>query len=238
MSDQSVPGNSPEARTETGELKDGLSTQQTPENQQTTTAKEAGSEKDQTQEGKKPEEGEKKADDKKAEGPPEKYEFKAPEGYELNEKVVEEATAIFKDLNLSQEQANKLFDFYAKQITAVSEAPFDTYENMRADWRKEAGADKEIGDGAEGLKPEVRAAISKSIDALGPDLAKAFRTAMDLTGVGDNPTFVKAINAWSKFITEGRHVNGGSPSKAGQVPPGQAQKSAASTLFPNLPSAT
>lgn len=233
MSDQSAPlANSPEARTETGELKDTQGTQQTQQTQETTKP-ESGSGKDQTQ-GKtetKPE-GDKK-DDKS--GVPEKYEFKAPEGYELNEEVVTQASEMFKEMGLSQEQAQKLVDFYADQMIKTGEAPINAYEELRADWRKTAIADKEIGDGREGLKPAVKEAVSKAIDSLGPDLAKEFRSMVDITGVGDNPSFLKAVYKWAEAVTEGKPVPGTSPTKQSQAAPGQV-RSAASTLFPNLPS--
>ena len=44
---------------------------------------------------------------------PDKYEFKAPEGYEVDQKFLDDATPVLKELGLTQEQANKLFDIQA-----------------------------------------------------------------------------------------------------------------------------
>jgi len=60
---------------------------------------------------------------------PEKYDFKAPaawseKGWELDTKLIETATPIFKELGLSQDQAQKLVDFYTatSQIGRVNES--------------------------------------------------------------------------------------------------------------------
>ncbi len=50
------------------------------------------------------------ADDKKADGAPEKYEFKAPDGREYDAEVLNNFSEVAKDLNLSQDAAQKLLD--------------------------------------------------------------------------------------------------------------------------------
>ena len=63
-----------------------------------------------------------------------------------------------------------------------------------------------------------------------------FSGAMDLTGAGDHPAFVKALWKLSAYITEGSHVAGSGPSAHGQTAPGAATRpSAAKALYPNNP---
>jgi len=164
---------------------------------------------------------------------PDKYEFKVPEGAQLNEALIAEATPLFKEMGLSQENAQKLFDFHNKAIADVASAPGKAYEDLRTSWRNDTVANKELGDG-KALRPEVQANIAKAIDSL-PN-AKDFRAAMDLTGVGDNPAFVAAVNHWAKALAEGTLVRGGNPSPAGQAAPGAGPKSAAQAMYPGLPS--
>lgn len=172
-----------------------------------------------------------KAEAKPAAGAPEKYEFKLPEGYELDEKVSGEATKLFKDLGIPAEGAQRLVDFYLAQTEAAAQAPIDFWTNQRAEWVKEIKADTEIG----GKLDVVKSTIGKAIDSLGPDLATSFREAMDYTGVGDNPAFVKAFYKFAQQLTEGGHVSGRGPTKEGQREPGKGPPTAAHALYPNLP---
>ena len=171
-------------------------------------------------------------------GAPEKYEpFKAPEGYEIDEKLSTEASATFKELGLSQDQAQKLMDVYFKTTAEAEQAPYKLYEETRGKWRDEVVKNPTLGDGTN-LLPAVKATIGRAIDSLPADLARDFRAAMDLTGAGDNPAFIKAFHALAQRVTEGTTVRGGNPSEFGQQRPGAAPKSAAAALYPNLPSAS
>lgn len=171
---------------------------------------------------------------KPAEGAPEKYEaFKAPEGFEFNEEKMASATELFKELNLSQDQAQKLVDTFGTELAAAIEEPFKAYQEMRDGWRKEIIADPKLGNGKDGLSPTTKAEIGRVIDSgLGPELGPKFREAMDLTGAGDHPAFVRGIQALAKFITEGTPVKAGGP-----VAPATKKPTAAQSMYPNLPSA-
>lgn len=174
---------------------------------------------------------------KAPQGAPEAYsDFKAPDGYEIDKATVDKAAPIFKELNLSQDQAQKLVDFYATVSKDAAEAPFKAFEDLRAEWRDKVVKDPALGDGKSDLKPEVRAVIGRAVDALPADVAKEFREALVLTGAGDNPAFVKAFYNLASMLGEGTLVKGGGPSPAGQTAP-NAPRSAAQALFPNLPSA-
>lgn len=221
-------------RTETGEIRD-----QSQTSTQTSTTTAAGSAPGQTQDsqGEKKAEGDGKTtsllnDKDGATGAPEKYEtFKVPEGFTLDETVSAEASTLFKGMDLTQDEAQQLVDFYVKQTNEVADAPYKLYNDMREEWRGKVKADAEIGH----KLPTVKATVSKAIDSLGdPTLAKDFREAMDLTGAGDNPAFIKAFYKLALRLTEGAHVSGTGPSTLGQKAPGAAPKSAASAMYPNL----
>lgn len=172
---------------------------------------------------------------KKDEAPvvPEKYEpFKVPEGFTLDEAVSTEAGTIFKELGLSQDQGQKLVDFYTAKTVEAAQAPYKQWADTQEAWVKEVKADPEIGN----KLPEVKATIAKAIDSLGPQLSGEFRSSMDYTGAGNNPAFIKAFYKFAQQLTEGSHVSGRGPSKFGQSSPGDKPTSAASAMFPNLPS--
>lgn len=180
-------------------------------------------------EGEPPKDGEKP---KPTDGAPEKYsDFKLPEGVELSPEVVTEVSTLFKELGLSQANAQKLVDFHtstlSKTIEGIAKAPMDAWLAQKAEWKSQIKSDPEIG----GKLAETRAAFGSALDSLGdPKLVADFRKAMDLTGAGDNPAFIKVFVKMAERMSEGRRTDGGKP-------PGGTKPSAAQSMFPNLPSA-
>lgn len=181
--------------------------------------------------------GEKKPEEKAV--APEKYEtFAAPEGYEIDPALVEKATPLFKELGLTQEQAQKLVDFQAAYSLEAMEAPQKTWDEYNTKSRAEVVSDPKLGDGIGDLKPEVKQRINAAIDSLPADVAKAFREDMTTTGAGNRISFIRAFDALAqKLPREGSLVSARGPSAAGQVAPGSGPKTAAQAIFPNLPSA-
>lgn len=214
-------GNDPAARTETGEIKD---VQATPPSTEAAKVPEV-----------KAPEGEKKAD---AAAVPEKYELKVPEGTTLDQALVDKVTPLFKELGVSAEGAQKLFDFHNEAVKSATEGPVNAMNEMRTEWRNDVVKDPALGNGTDNLKPEVRANIAKAIESVGDAKAVAsFKEAMDLTGAGDNPALIRGLNAIGKLLSEGTLVRGAGPSAAGQTKPGSdARPSPAQAMYPSLPS--
>lgn len=170
-------------------------------------------------------------EDAAPEVPAEYADFKVPEGFTLDKAVLGEATPLFKNANLTQEQAQAFVDFYTKHQKDAAEAPYNKYMETRKAWVDQVKA--ELGTGL----PAVRAEIGRALNSLG--LPKAdidgFRAAMDLTGAGDNPGFVKVFSAMAKRISEGRPVTGSGPAPVTK-PGSSSRPTAAQALFPGLPS--
>jgi hypothetical protein len=162
---------------------------------------------------------------------PEAYEdFKVPDGFELTEDVNKEIRSEFKGMNLSQVNAQKLVDMYVKHTREAYNQPFEAYKAMRETWVEEAKRHPEIG----GNLDRVKQTIGRALDGLGDAaLANEFRQAMDLTGVGDHPAFIRAFYRMAQRLTEGTPVTGRGPAPV--TPPG-GRPTAASALYPNLPS--
>ena len=179
---------------------------------------------------------EKKADG--AKGPPEKYsDYTVPEGFTLDADVKSEADAVFKELGLTQEQAQKLVDFQVKHTTDAANQPYNAYQKVVSDWGKESADHPDLR-GKIGPGKEISVRISKMLDGLGdPQLAQDFRAHMDLTGAGNYHAFIRVLDKVSQLLGEGTHVAGSGPSRAGQVAPGAGTRSAAQDIYPNLPSA-
>jgi hypothetical protein len=170
---------------------------------------------------------------------PEAYaDFTPPEGYTLNKEAIDAVTPIFKELGLSQDQAQKLVAIHAEQMIAAAKGPESTYATMRTDWQAKVKADPDLAAAVNGDKTgldAVKLDIGRALNALGDAaLATEFKAAMDLTGAGDHPAFVKTMWKLASFITEGKHVAGTNPSPHGQTQPGAKPPSAAKALYPNL----
>jgi len=168
----------------------------------------------------KPADGE-SADDGKPTGAPEQYEdFTAPEGVKLDAEVAGEFKTLAKELNLPQDQAQKVADigvklaqkWQAQQATALSEAA--------AKWATDSTADKEFG----GDKLQENLGVAKkALDTFGsPEL----KTLLNESGLGNHPEIIRLLFKAGKAISEDTHVAG----KPGSTP----AASAAQRMFPNM----
>lgn len=242
---EQVQGNQSEARTSTGELKDqSPSTQQSGTDQKTNTE---GSQNDRSflnreppkseakPEGDKPD-GDKSSEDKAkpepSSGAPEKYEdFKLPDGYTFDPEALKEVSGLFKEAGLSQEAAQKMVDYYAKNSLQAQQAPYDLWAQTQKDWVSEI--DNRFGSKAQNMSTD----INKGIDAVltSPKLNRAFREAMDFTGMGSNPDFFEAMSMFVKPFLEGTSVPQGRVSPEGQrSPAAKAAPTLAEAMYPHL----
>jgi len=150
----------------------------------------------------------------------------------MPEEATKEINAMFKELNLNQDGAQKLVDYYVKKTQEASEGPYKLWEDTQKEWQDQVKADPEIG----GKLSEVKTTISKAIDGLGDaNLSTEFRKAMDFTGAGNNPAFIKTFWKLAQMVTEGQHVSGRGPSPFGQAAPDSRPATAARAIYPNLP---
>jgi hypothetical protein len=183
-------------------------------------------------------EGKKEEPAKPAEkGAPDAYsDYTVPDGYTLDPQVKADADKIFKNLGLSQEAAQSLVDFYTQQTTEAFRAPFEAYQKMTDSWRQESESHPDLR-GKLGPGKEISVRIAKAIDGIGDaKLASDFREAMDISGIGNHPAFIRVLSKFAERLTEGSHVAGNGPAKAGQSEPNRPPPSAAAAMWPNLPS--
>ena len=139
------------------------------------------------------EEGETKGEEEAAGAPGEYEAFTVPEGLEINEDLNGEFVTVAKDLDLSQDQAQKLADLYTAQIAAQK----DTWDTMVEGWREEASKDPEIG----GEKfQENLAAARGAVKEFG---SNEFRDMLNTTGVGNHPAMLKFLYRVGEELREG-----------------------------------
>ena len=150
-------------------------------------------------------------------GAPEKYaDFTLPEGTTVDKDTMAKATAAFKDLGLSQENAQKLVTIQAEYAKANNAAILESFNKQVAGWKDESvkmfGNDyeKEFGIAA------------KAVERFG---TPAFKAMLNETGIGNHPEWVRFCNKIGKTVSEENPVDG---IKAGE------RKTDAEILYPNM----
>lgn len=143
---------------------------------------------------------------KEAEAPvvPEKYELKASEGLpDLDPEAVALAEPVFKELGLSNDQAQQLIPIaekFAASITdRLNQQILASVAEQRAAWLAEAKADPEIG-GNQWDSNLVTAA--KALDTLGFTKGTPFRAMLDESGLGNHPEMIRAWVKVGKAVSE------------------------------------
>lgn len=141
---------------------------------------------------------------------PEAYDdFEIPEGVEsFGEPVIAAFTEVARDLNLSQEQAQRLIDAIGP---AQLEAQKAVVNNAVDSWVEKTRADKEIG--GSNYKPSI-ANARKTIDRFGTPELKTLLTGK-ATRLVNHPEVLRLLARVGKAISpEKRLVRGGQPQPA------------------------
>ncbi|RYM69604.1 peptidase [Serratia liquefaciens] len=175
------------------------------------TAEELAAEKDAKEKADK--EAAEKAEKEKKPAAPEKYEFAAPEGQELDANALSVFEPIAKELGLTQEQAQKLVDIYPQ----IQQQQAEAWSKQIAEWGEQVKADKEIG----GDKFNASVGLAqRALDQFGnPEL----REYLNASGLGNHPALVRFCAKVGKSMAEDSFV----------VPNQGGQRSTADILYGN-----
>jgi uncharacterized phage infection (PIP) family protein YhgE len=150
-------------------------------------------------------------------GAPEKYEFAIPDGSSLDAEGLEAFSEVAKELNLSQDAAQKVID---KMAPAMAARQAEAIEAVRTEWLEGSKVDKEFG--GDKLNENLSVA-KKALDTFGtPEL----RTLLNETGLGNHPEIIRMMYRAGKAISEDRFV---APSSGGPT----GSKDYAKSLYPN-----
>jgi len=166
----------------------------------------------------KPEDGDVDGSDD-ANGAPESYvDFDLPDGMTINAEMLEAFTPVFKDMGLTQEQAQGLVNVQAEQVKAQQQAQYDAFSQQLNEWGNSAKNDKEYG----GDKfDESIGLATQAIDKLGtPEL----KQALDDSGMGNHPEMVRLMVRIGKLMGEDTAVGGSNAA---------AKSDRTSILYPN-----
>ena len=148
--------------------------------------------------------------------------FKLPDGTSVDGEQLEQATALFKEAGLPQEQAQKFIDLALSREQAAATRGVQAFVDLQTKWVSEIKADPEIG----GTRFEASmASASRAIDRLG---VPGLKEALNLTGAGNNPAIVKAFVRLGQMVSEDRFMPGRNAAPA-------ASRSPAETIYDGNP---
>lgn len=132
---------------------------------------------------------------------PEKYEFKMPEGASPDIKLMEGFEPLAKELKLSNEQAQKLVDLYAKHTTDLVQTQEKALAEERKGWRESFQKLPNTG--------EILSNAKRALDSLANADAKQLLTN---SWLGDHPAIIDLLSKAGKLLAEHPMHTGGEPS--------------------------
>lgn len=157
----------------------------------------------------------KAADPAPAEVAPDSYSFTAPEGVTLSDEFVGSYSEVARELNLTQEKAQKLIGkvlpAYKAQVQAENEA-------LHEQWHKQSSEDKDIG--GDKLPLTIKAA-HRAIAAFG---SKGFGELLSTSPIGSHPEVLKFLANVARTLKEDTPVMGGSGPDAEDADAARARK--------------
>lgn len=146
--------------------------------------------------------------------------FTVPEGFDYDDGKVSEFAILARELNLSQEQAQKLVDLHVRHWLGFEEQT----KAQAEEWRKQTMNDPEFG--GQKFMQSLQDA-HRFVNAFG---GEKLRIALDATGAGNHPELFKAFALAGRLLSEDRLVKG-----AGAAPTGSGTfADLANTLYPNM----
>lgn len=145
-----------------------------------------------------------------AAGPPEKYELTPPDGFEaIDTDVLGEAEPVLKELNLTNDQANKLMpiagQLVKKTLDRAEAAITDRAVSQRREWADAFEKDPEIG-GAN--KDRTLTEAARAFDHYGLKKGEGLRQLLDESGIGNHPDMIRFVARVGRDLEEGSFERG------------------------------
>ena len=137
---------------------------------------------------------------------PESYDFQLPEGMEMDKGLAEAATGAFKDVGLTQEQANKITEAYAGVIASQAKQQQEAFTKQLDDWKTELKDDQTFGgDNFDENAGKVSAFIHATVP---PELKESVIGLLNTSGAGNHPGLVKYFHHLSSIMPVGEDQPG------------------------------
>lgn len=159
-----------------------------------------------------------KADaDAKAKQVPDKYEFKVPEGMTLDTTLVDKVSPLFKELKLSQADAQKLADIYIEQQKAMVDVQSAAFQKFLKDSKDET---------IKALGANYKADLAYVAKVRDRFLSQETREMLDASGLSNNKALILDLIKIGKLISEDKLVSGRPAGAA-------AERSRAEIMYPS-----
>lgn len=137
---------------------------------------------------------------------PEHYVLKNANGEDVEPQELEMMSRMFKDVNLSQEQAQKLYSAYEKEQGSFIEQSQKAFNQMRDDWFNQTISDPQIGGQNIG---QTKLCIKRVMQQCGNKELSEF---LNKTGLGFNPAMVRFMTKVGELLGNDNHfVQGQAP---------------------------
>lgn len=142
---------------------------------------------------------------------PEAYDLKVPEGMDIDKVLLEKVSPIFKEIGLTNEQAQKLADVYAPYVKSTLESHrktvIDGWNKQTEEWKNESL--KMLGAEA----PQQLAFAAKVINKFGTEYKNEdgskgndLRDLLEETRVGNHPAMTRLFIGLGKLISSDSFV--------------------------------
>lgn len=137
---------------------------------------------------------------------PEHYVLKNANGEDVEPQELEMMSRMFKDVNLSQEQAQKLYSAYEKEQGTFIQQSQDAFNKIRDDWFNQTISDPQIGGKNIG---QTKLCIKRVMQQCGNKELSEF---LNKTGLGFNPAMVRFMTKVGELLGNDNHfVTGQAP---------------------------
>lgn len=149
-----------------------------------------------------------------------KYDLTMPEGFAVDTEMLDALGSEFKELGLTNGQAQKLSDKYADIISKRAAAQQEGWGQTIEKWVGDAKADKEIGGGK---WDSTVSASRRAVETLGTPALKEYLNA---SGGGNHPELIRFMSKVGAMISEDDPASGAAAGSGKPV-------DVAHSLFPN-----
>lgn len=133
---------------------------------------------------------------------PETYVLEPVDGVIIDEEAVAVATPVFRELGLTNEQANRLVPVAARFAEIVSRRAQDealaNAAALRKEWYDAVMADEELGGSTDRLE-KTRAIAARALDRFAD---AEFRSFLNETGLANHPAMVRMVYRIGQMLSE------------------------------------
>lgn len=138
------------------------------------------------------------ADEQAKQGAPDEYsDFKFSEGVEPAVELIDEFKPFAKELNLTQEQAQQVIDFYGNKVTPVMQKKqVEAWQEQLKTWVNDAKKDKEIG----GDKFDAKVLDAQRV--INTEGTAELKKVFDQYGLGNHPELIRVFSRVAKYMKE------------------------------------